>query len=236
MNIFGKFLHTFADADKNDFDQKTQRPFVPMKLPPPLLHGDDSSEDISEEDEDEHIVPFYPTIDGKPPKVPQEKPHKKQNKENKKNTNNGLNNNIFLPTPPHDNKYNFNTNNNYDDDKHIPQLPTHPQQNGGPGFFNPGASKDQYPDYPNFNHPEPQHPIDKQLFNILGPNTQNVPPHVRIDQLLQHIQQQDPNAGPNLHGSNINLPFQPIQPNGINYNQFGEGSAGQNHGIPNRPG
>ena len=233
-----KILHTFAEADKHDFDQKTQRPFVPMKLPPPLLHGDDSTEDITEEDEeDTPNVPFYPTIDGKPPKVPQEKPHKKQNKENKKNTNNGLNNNIFLPTAGHDNKYNFNTNNNYDDEKipsHVPQLPTHPQQNSGPGFFNPGASKDHYPEYPNFNHPEQQHPIDKQLFNILGPNSQNVPPHVRIDQLLQHIQSQDSNAGPSLHGANINLPFQPSQQNGINYNQFG--SAGPSQGVSNRPG
>jgi hypothetical protein len=165
-----------------------------------------------DQDEDEHNVevPFYPTIDGKPPKVPQEKPHKKfHGKDNKKD------HNAFAPTPNYDNKYHIN---NYDKDEGVKPHSVdghHP----GPGFFNPDASKVQYPDYTG-----PEHPIpgDKQLFNILGQNPQNLPPHIRIDQLLQHIQGQSPNQGPILHGQNINLPFQPVIPNGINYNQFGE--------------
>lgn len=160
----------------------------------------------SDEDEEDDIhkveVPFYPTIDGKPPKVPQEKPHKKfHNKENK-NKEHGTG---FLPTPP-----NYD-NNKYHDFDNVNQA--------GPGFFNPDASKNQYPDLTGSGHP----PVDKQLFNILGQNPQNLPPHIRIDQLLQHIQGQDQNhQGPLLHGQNINLPFQPVIPNGINYNQFGE--------------
>lgn len=155
-------------------------------------------------------MPFYPTVDGKPPKVPQEKPYKKFNKDDKKNN---FNNNVFLPPSAHDNnKYNVNFG-----EELRPQV----QQPGGPGFFNPDASKNQFPEN---NVSGQQHPIDKQLFNILGPNSQHLPPHIRIDQLLQHIQQQDPNAGPHLHNQNINLPFTPIQPNGINYNQYGEGA------------
>lgn len=166
----------------------------------------------SGEDLDDHRVevPFYPTIDGKPPKVPQEKPHKKFNKDDKKNS---FNNNVFIPPSAHDNtKYNVNFG-----EELRPQV----QQSGGPGFFNPDASKSQFPEN---NASGQQHPIDKQLFNILGPNSQHLPPHIRIDQLLQHIQQQDPNGGPQLHGQNVNLPFTPVQPNGINYNQFGEGA------------
>lgn len=187
----------------------------PPKLP--LDHENDTS-DIdtdSVEDLDDHKpeVPFYPTLDGKPPKVPQEKPHKKFNKEDKKNN---FNNNVFTPPSTNDNnKYNF------DDDTRPPHTPQVHQQ-PGTGFFNPDASKNQFPE-------NPQHPIDKQLFNILGPNAQNLPPHIRIDQLLQHIQSQDPNGGPTVNGQNVNLPF---QPNGINYNQFGEGA---DHHL-NRPG
>lgn len=169
-------------------------------------HENDTSDIESDEDLEDHKVevPFYPTIDGKPPKVPQEKPHKKFNKEDKKNN---FNNNVFIPPSSHDNnKYNVN---DFSDGVRPPQPP-------GPGFFNPDASKNQFPD----NSP---HPIDKQLFNILGPNAQNLPPHIRIDQLLQHIHSQDPNNGPLIHGQNVNLPFTPIQPNGINYNQYGEG-------------
>jgi hypothetical protein len=158
-------------------------------------------------------VPFYPTIDGKPPKTSQDggKPFKKfhggkeGNKKDQYNTNNA-----FVP-PNYDNK--FHVNNNYD-------------QQPGPGFFNPDASKTQYPEHTD--HPlHHQHPVDKQLFNILGQNAPNIPPHIRIDQLLQHIQGQDQNQGPHLHG------FQPIQiANGINYNQYGENTDHNAH----RPG
>jgi hypothetical protein len=180
----------------------------PSKVP--FDHENDTSdiESDSGEDLDEHKVevPFYPTHDGKPPKVPQDKPHKKFNKEDKKNN---YNNNVFIPQTHDNNKFN---NVNYGDDTRIP--PVHQQP--GPGFFNPDASKDQFS----------EHHVDKQLFNILGPNTQNLPPHIRIDQLLQHIQSQDPNGG-----QSFNLPFQPNQ-NGINYNQYGESP---DHHL-NRPG
>ncbi len=158
---------------------------------------------ISEEEEHEHKieVPFYPTIDGKPPKAPQEgKPFKKFHGGKEGSKKEQFNN--------FDTKYHGN--NNYD-------------QHPGPGFFNPDASKTQFPEHP----PPQQIPVDKQLFNILGQNPQNLPPHIQIDQLLQHIQGQNQNQGPLLHG------FQPIQiPNGINYNQFGENT---DHNI-HRPG
>lgn len=175
------------------------------------IESEDSGEDL---DEHKVEVPFYPTHDGKPPKVPQDKPHKKFNKDDKKNN---YNNNVFVPTTHDNNKFN---NVNYGgDDTRLPQIPPANQQ-PGPGFFNPDASKDQYS----------EHHVDKQLFNILGPNGQNLPPHIRIDQLLQHIQSQDPN-GPPIHGQNFNHPFQPNQ-NGINYNQYGESP---DHHL-NRPG
>lgn len=200
-----------SEADKTIHKKPHEYEKKPSKVP--LDHENDTSDIVdSDEDLDEHKVevPFYPTVDGKPPKVPQEKPHKKFNKDDKKNN---FSNNVFVPPPAHDNnKYNV----NFGDDSR----PLNPPQ-PGPGFFNPDASKNQYPEN---GGPGQQHPIDKQLFNILGPNSQNLPPHIRIDQLLQHIQSQDPNGGPLIHGQNVNLPFTPIQPNGINYNQYGEGA------------
>lgn len=176
---------------------------------PPSDHENDTSDINSEEDEDDHKieVPFYPTIDGKPPKIPQEKPYKKYHKDTKTKDPNS-----FIPN--HDNKH-YSVYESHDHDEGVrPHQP-------GPGFFNPDASKNQYPDLTGHEHP--QIPVDKQLFNILGQNPQNLPPHIRIDQLLQHIQGQDhQNQGPLLHGQNINIPFQPIIPNGINYNQFSE--------------
>lgn len=193
--------------------------FIPTKMPP--LHENDTSDFNSEEDEgdvdDEHKIeiPFYPTIDGKPPKVPQEgKPFKKfhGNKEGNKKEHF----NTFAP-PNYENSNKYHVN-NYDN------------QGSGPGFFNPDASKTQYPDLTGSDHPL-HHAVDKQLLNILGQNPQNIPPHIRIDQLLQHIQGQEQNPqnpqGPLLHG------FQPIQiPNGINYNQYGENTDHNAH----RPG
>lgn len=118
----------------------------------------------------------------------------------------------------------------------------------GPGFFNPSASKTQYGDFDPYGHninaqnggggggkpfnpyqqnggnsPVNQQPIasDKlppELFNILGPNPQNLQPHVRIEQLLQHIQGgQDGGNGGNLH-----LPSFVPQNNGINGYPFGQ--------------
>lgn len=159
-----------------------------------------------EEDDIDHIIeePFYPTIDGKPPKISQDKPYKKYHKDNKTKDPNA-----YVPTINYDNNKHYNINDHIHADQDEKQL--------GPGFFNPGASKNQF-DLNNH-----QVPIDKQLFNILGQNPQNLPPHVRIDQLLQHIQGQDQqNQGPLLHGQHLNIPFQHVVPNGININQFGE--------------
>jgi hypothetical protein len=83
-----------------------------------------------------------------------------------------------------------------------------------------------HPNHHNINDTHGENFIDKQLFNILGPNTHNLPPHLRIDQLLQQIHQQSSNNNDG-QGQNINLPFTP----GHNYNQF--------DGLPdhiNRPG
>lgn len=200
--------------------------FTSTKSPTPADHENDTSDmnsaEEGEEEDDEDVnnnehkieIPFYPTIDGKPPKISQDggKPFKKFHggkegtKKDQYNTNNA-----FVPPNFENNK--FHVNNNYD-------------QQPGPGFFNPDASKGQYPEHPDHSLHH-QHPVDKQLFNILGQNAQNIPPHIRIDQLLQHIQGQDQNQGPLLHG------FQPIQiANGINYNQYGENTDHNSH----RPG
>jgi hypothetical protein len=187
---------------------------------PQADHENDTSDIGSDEDDydDEHkiVTPFYPTIDGKPPKIPQEKPHKKFHNKDTKNKEHA-----FMPTPNYDNKYHVNT---FDSNEGIrPQVhDIHSQP--GPGFFNPDASKNQYPDLTGSDRQQPQPiPVDKNLFNILGQNPQNLPPHIRIDQLLQHIQGQEHQNqnNPLLHG---NLPFQPVIPNGINYNQYGDNS------------
>lgn len=131
----------------------------------------------------------------------------------------------------------------------------------GPGFFNPSASKTQYGDFDPYGHninaqnggegkpfnpyhqsggnsPINQQPIaaDKlppELFNILGPNPQNLQPHVRIEQLLQHIQGgQDGGNGGNLH-----LPSFVPQNNGINGYPFGQvGGGGAEQQTLNHPG
>lgn len=189
---------------------------------------------------------MYPTVDGKPPKTPQEKPKKPSKSDTKYQ-------NPYSQASPASEQ---NTNNkfdfiNYDDDilhQHTNTNAQHP----GPGFFNPSASKTQYNDYdqyggnghggagppppqskpnspyhPSYNGQDQIHTQDKlppELFNILGPNTHNIQPHLRIEQLLQHIQGGggvDSNLGPALHGQNIHLPFGPGQQNGVNY-QFGD--------------
>lgn len=133
----------------------------------------------------------------------------------------------------------------------------------GPGFFNPSANKDQYADFDPYGHninaqnggsgkpfnpyqqnggssSANQQPIasDKlppELFNILGPNGQNLQPHVRIEQLLQHIQGQDGGSGGGLH-----LPPFGSQSNGINGYPFGQvggsGAEQQNLNHPGHPG
>lgn len=181
------------------------------------------------------VQPLYPTIDGKPPKVPQEKPYKKPIKSDVKYQR-------PFPTPPptpdqshEDNKYDFN---NYDDLNHHINIGA----GLGPGFFNPSASKGQFVDYngayggnqqqtvqhkpklpfnpfvqDQIHHQDKQHQ-SPELFNIIGPNTAGVPPHLAIEQILQSIQGADQNPGPLLHGSKITIPFgQQGQQIGVNY-------------------
>lgn len=165
-------------------------------------------------------LPFYPTVDGKPPKVPQEKPQKKPTKDEAAFQHPGVQN---------PNKYDFV---NYDDDD-IKENNSH-QEGPGPGFFNPSASKNQFNDFNPFSPNQAQH-HDKQLppelFNALGPNNQNLPPHVRLEQLLQHIQGQDSNQG-GIHSQNIHVPY-PGQQNGIY--QFGGEHHPSGNGISGRP-
>lgn len=212
-------LFSESEETSTEFTKKpSSDKFVPTKSPMLVDHENDTSDVNSEEndeDEGEHKVevPFYPTIDGKPPKVSQDggKPFKKFHGKEGSKKDQYNSNNAFVP-PNYDNKYHVN--NNYD-------------QQPGPGFFNPDASKNQYPEHNTDIPIHHQHPVDKQLFNILGQNAPNIPPHIRIDQLLQHIQGQDQNQGPLSHG------FQPIQiANGINYNQYGENTDHNAH----RPG
>lgn len=115
-------------------------------------------------------------------------------------------------------------------------------QNGGypgPGFFNPGLTKHQYPDYDqgiyneNFHRlpphqtqpPKPnqfnpylvqEHGNDAskhELINLLGGN-QNLPPHVRIEHILQHIQGANDANG---DGGHSQPPFGFNTQNGLNY-------------------
>jgi len=205
MAINNKDSNNSNNKKAHDYDK-----FMPTKVPP-SDHENDTSDINSEEDDHKVEVPFYPTIDGKPPKTPQEKPYKKYHNKDTKNKDH----NTFIPNPNYDNNKHYNV---YENPDHNEEL--RPQQ-PGPGFFNPDTSKNVYPSLSGHEHS--QIPVDKQLFNILGQNPQNIPSHIRIDQLLQHIQSQDhQNQGPILHGQNINIPFQPIIPNGINYNQFSE--------------
>lgn len=221
---------------------------------PDKSHGDDLP------DEHEHSLnnlhnPLYPTVDGKPPKIPQqEKPFKKPIKSDP-NTYNPFGHqqpNQSEQQNHHSNKFDFV---NYDD-----EISHHSNsaQNPGPGFFNPSASKNQYADYdsygggtghlpppppppsqkPNlqyhpYQNPDQVHSHDKlppELFNILGPNSQNLQPHIRIEQLLQHIQGAD-------QSGNIHLPsFVQQQQNGVNYPFIDHNPAGsQPDHLPNGP-
>lgn len=128
--------------------------------------------------------------------------------------------------------------------------PTSPTENGpiGPGFLNPSITKHEYSDYDqaifnqgDFHRPQQQKPQkqpynpfiiqhgdgQQELINILGGNSQNLPPHLRIEHILQHIQG---NGGSDIEGQ-PQPPFngQP-SPNGINY-PFGHPN---NQKIPGR--
>ncbi|XP_062555689.1 putative epidermal cell surface receptor isoform X3 [Armigeres subalbatus] len=203
--------------------------FLPTK-PPKIEKGEKAKpEKESETPKDIHPnVPFYPTVDGRPPKVPQEKPHKKHPKEDSKKDHF---NNIY----PGGETSGPGDYGQYGDNQKPATLGV--QRPGPPGYYGPEI-KPGYNDYNPYIHvngpPDsvplppggqlPHHPLDKQLLNALGGNPQNVPPNIRIEQLLQQIHAQDPNPGPVLHGQNI--PFQhpaANSGNGINYNQYGPG-------------
>ena len=224
----------------------TEHTIMGPTLPPPkqVKPSQSHNNDADEEPEDifNNVHALYPTIDVKPPKTPQEKPPKKSTKSDSKYQEDPLS----QSHAPHHTDHNHNNNKfdfvNYDDDITHNGGGNNQQQQGGPGpgFFNPSASKNQFPDYdpyggqvnnkkkPNlvFNPYGQDHQnhvgggqdnkLPPELYNILGPNAQNI----RIEQLLQHIQGSDLNAGPLLHGQNIHIPFAPNQ-NGVNY-QFGE--------------
>lgn len=183
--------HKPHDTNSFDYDK-----ILPTKAPKPSKDEYESSIEEENEETSEEVdhkkEPFYPTIDGRPPKVPQEKPpHKKYSKDDGKG---GINNNIFLPAPPHENDFGFKP---MGGDHFRPQVV--PPQHPGPGYFNPDSTYSQNPQNKPYNVP------------------QNIPPHISIDQLLQHIQGGDNQNPAVLH--DFNIPIHGIQPNGINYHQ-----------------
>lgn len=239
MSFSTNLFNSVANIKSSILDSET------MVIRGPTLSPTDEHTTETEQNSLTNHHPLYPTVDGKPPKIPQEKPHKKPFK---LDNNSNKYHDSFTHTIPEqnedNNKFDYQ---NYDEDitnnhHHTNNNPQDP----GPGFFNPSTTKNQYPDYDHsygqqsVSHQPPNSPyhqygqdsihadkLPTELFNILGPNTQNVQPHIRIEQLLQHIQGSDPNQGPLLHGQNINLPF--------GGGQFVDQRPHPNSGIPQRP-
>lgn len=204
----------------------------------PVNSNEYTADSVQEEDSANGLHPLYPTVDGKPPKVPQSKPNKNPNKSDTKYQ--GQFSQAQSEQNHHNNKFDYT---NYEDDinTHSHANPAQNQNQGpGPGFFNPSASKNQFPDFGLYsnggNNQKPytfgqdqihtQDKIPPELFNILGPNAQNIQPHLRIEQLLQHIQ--GGGGGSDPSGHNIHAPFGVPQQNGVNY-QFGDATQ-QNNG------
>lgn len=220
--------------------------FTPMKKPNENSFGGNTKDDRKEENNGIH--PLYPINIDQPMKGVQvpSKPSKKPSKTDTKFPG------PFTPQQPpikHEppSKYDFD---NYDDieedDDNKKPLPV----NGGigPGFFNP-LTKHQYSDYDQaiFNNGDYQRPHQQkpqkpnqynpyvvqhgdgkhELINILGGNGQNLPPHLRIE----HILQQFGNADENGHSQSTYSGHQ--TQNGLNY-PFG---LGQHPGLqlPNDP-
>lgn len=128
----------------------------------------------------------------------------------------------------------------------------------GPGFFNPTLTKHQYADYdfngdnyhrlPPHQQQKPQKPPPNQynpyiiphgdgkhdLINILGGNAQNLPPHLRIEHILQQFQ-----GGNGGNGGDVNGQTQPTYgvhqtQNGLNYAPFGQHPSLHNPNEPNQ--
>lgn len=150
------------------------------------------------------------------------------------------------PEPP---KYDFDNYDDVDDDDEEKK----PSPGLGPGFFNPTLTKHQYADYdfngdnyhrlpPNQHPQKPQKPNQfnpyiiqhgdgkQELINILGGNPQNIPPHLRIEHLLQQFQGANAGAGDVNGQSQPNYGVHQTQ-NGLNY-PFGIGQHPSLH-IPN---
>lgn len=136
---------------------------------------------------------FYPTFDGKPVKEKgeKEKPSKKPGKtqQDANDIKYGGHQDHFIPIK---NPYGYN-------------------ENAGPGvrdhsgYYNPDTTKDQYESYNPYEQYDqepngiPQgKPNQQDLYNILGgggKGNPTIPPHVRIEHILQHLQPNDPNYG-----------------------------------------
>lgn len=190
-----KTLSYTSEADKHKITKKPTG--KPSKVPPTTFH----QENLHHKEKD--YIPFYPTKDGKLPILTEDKLHKIPSKD--------IQSNFDQKRPPNnhenDDKYN-NLNQEQDEEGFL----LHPPPPLPPSIHNVNNSSSLPFDGNHF--------IDKQLINILGAtNSHILPPHLRIEQLLQHIQQQDPN---NINGQNTNIPppFAPGGPGGIHYNQF----------------
>lgn len=204
-----------------------------------------------ERKEENGIHPLYPSFIEHPFKGVQGpgKPSKKPTKTDTKFTGSPQ-----LPTKTgvSPNKFDFDP---YDSDDKEHHKHDHDLANGsnepsigpgpGPGFFNPSLTKHQYADYdqaiyqnggeqqkpskPNQFNPYliPHGDNRQELLNILGGNgPQNLPPHLRIEHILQQFQG-------NGDGEQTPPPFGNPQQNqnGLNY-QFGIGQQPTGNGQP----
>lgn len=184
-----------TEADKHKITKKPNG--KPSKVPSSFNF------ETQQHQKEKDYIPFYPTKDGKLPILTEDKLHKIPGKDMQSNFDQKLPSNH-----ENDDKYN---NLNHDQDEESFHL-NHPPPPLPPNIHNINSNNSNI----SF---DGNHYIDKQLINILGStNSQFLPPHLRIEQLLQHIQQQDPNV---INGQNTNIPpFAPGGPGGINYNQF----------------
>lgn len=212
------FGHKIKPSDENDDDDVQHRPLYPIPVD-------------------------QPTKGGKPTKKPSKVPTKTE------------------PPLKYDfDSYDvIDEEDDHDNDEHK-KHPQHNGGGYGPGFFNPTLTKHQYPDYDqniynneNFHRlpphqtqpPKPnqfnsylmQHGGDgaaggskHELINLLG-GGQNLPPHVRIEQILQHIQ--GANDANNEGGGHSQPPFGFNTQNGLNY-PFGIQHPALG-GLPNEP-